>query len=173
MWSPWVKIWNSGNSGYVPFGAIMMWSGTIAQIPTGWRLCDGNNGVTIPILPGSVPGQPLMQSIIVPDLRNRFIIGATSGTTTNITGISTQTGGTKDAVVVSHSHTLNAYTMYSTIPPSGGQSNNGTNLSTANSGFYFHAGFGTPPDTNSQGVSGTNQNLPPYYALAFIIYTGI
>jgi microcystin-dependent protein len=75
-WSPWVKIWNSGNSGYVPFGAIMMWSGAIAQIPTGWRLCDGNNGTTIPILPGSVPGQPTMQSIIVPDLRERFVVGA-------------------------------------------------------------------------------------------------
>jgi len=78
-WSPWVKIWNSGNSGYVPFGAIMMWSGTIAQIPTGWRLCDGNNGVTIPILAGSVPGQPLMTSITIPDLRERFIVGAGGG----------------------------------------------------------------------------------------------
>lgn len=78
VWSPWVKIWNSGNSGYVPFGAIMMWSGTIAQIPTGWRLCDGNNGVTIPILPGSVPGSS-MQSIIVPDLRERFVVGAGGG----------------------------------------------------------------------------------------------
>jgi hypothetical protein len=75
-WSPWVKIWNSGNSGYLPFGAIIMWSGTIAQIPTGWRLCDGNNGTAIPILPGSVPGQPLMTSIIIPDLRERFVVGA-------------------------------------------------------------------------------------------------
>ena len=78
-WSPWVKIWNSGNSGYVPFGAIMMWSGSATLLPTGWRLCDGNNGVTIPILAGSVPGQPLMTSITIPDLRERFIVGAGGG----------------------------------------------------------------------------------------------
>lgn len=40
----------------VPAGAIIMWSGAINQIPTGWRLCDGQQGT--------------------PDLRNRFIVGA-------------------------------------------------------------------------------------------------
>ena len=73
-WSPWVKIWNSGNSGYVPFGAIMMWSGSATLLPTGWRLCDGSPAVTIPA--GSVPGQPSMTSIIIPDLRERFVVGA-------------------------------------------------------------------------------------------------
>ena len=37
----------------VPVGGIIMWSGAIADIPTGWRLCNGNNGT--------------------PNLRNRFI----------------------------------------------------------------------------------------------------
>ena len=73
-WSPWVKIWNSGNSGYVPFGAIMMWSGSVNQIPTGWRLCDGSAPVSIPI--GSVPGHPSITSITIPDLRERFVVGA-------------------------------------------------------------------------------------------------
>lgn len=73
-WSPWVKIWNSGNSGYVPFGAIMMWSGSATLLPTGWRLCDGSPAVTIPA--GSVPGQPGMTSITIPDLRERFVVGA-------------------------------------------------------------------------------------------------
>jgi hypothetical protein len=73
-WSPWVKIWNSGNSGYVPFGSIIMWSGLTTQIPTGWRLCDGSPAVTIPA--GSVPGQPSITSITIPDLRERFVVGA-------------------------------------------------------------------------------------------------
>jgi hypothetical protein len=73
-WSPWVKIWNSGNSGYVPFGAIMMWSGSTTQIPTGWKLCDGSAAVTIPA--GSVPGYPTITLITIPDLRERFIVGA-------------------------------------------------------------------------------------------------
>lgn len=169
-WSPWVKVWNSGNSGYVPFGAIMMWSGTITQIPTGWKLCDGNNGIAIPILPGSVPGQVSMISITIPDLRNRFIIGATgSGTTTTITGSTTQTGGTKDAVVVSHSHIISNI----------GESKYGRNA--GDPGSQLHPSEGDSSDyhqtptltVSTTGVSGINQNLPPYYALAFIIYTGI
>lgn len=37
-------------------GMIMMWSGAISNIPSGWVLCDGNNST--------------------PDLRDRFIVGA-------------------------------------------------------------------------------------------------
>ena len=39
-----------------PSGGIIIWSGAANAIPSGWYLCDGNNGT--------------------PDLRNRFIIGA-------------------------------------------------------------------------------------------------
>ena len=47
---------------HVPTGAIMMWSGSIANIPTGWALCDGKNGT--------------------PNLQGRFIVGATTGIVT-------------------------------------------------------------------------------------------
>jgi len=40
----------------VPPGAIIMWSGSVNDIPVGWALCDGSNGT--------------------PDLRDRFIVGA-------------------------------------------------------------------------------------------------
>lgn len=40
----------------VPIGGIIMWSGTIANVPAGYKLCDGNDGT--------------------PDLRDKFIIGA-------------------------------------------------------------------------------------------------
>lgn len=40
----------------VPTGAITLWSGSIASIPTGWQLCNGTNGT--------------------PDLRDRFVVGA-------------------------------------------------------------------------------------------------
>jgi hypothetical protein len=43
-------------SGLLPSGCIVMWSGSISNIPSGWVLCDGTNGT--------------------PDLRNRFIVGA-------------------------------------------------------------------------------------------------
>ena len=40
----------------LPVGIIAMWSGTIANIPSGWALCDGQSGR--------------------PDLQDRFILGA-------------------------------------------------------------------------------------------------
>lgn len=48
-------------TGYVmPQGGIIMWSGQAADIPEGWVLCDGQNGT--------------------PDLRDRFIVGASAET---------------------------------------------------------------------------------------------
>jgi hypothetical protein len=39
----------------VPRGAIIMWSGALADVPAGWQLCDGTNGA--------------------PNLQDRFILG--------------------------------------------------------------------------------------------------
>jgi hypothetical protein len=93
---------DAANKGYVdtsiPIGGIIMWSGTIASIPTNWRLCNGSNGT--------------------PNLTNRFIIGASidaatswTGGSANITkahsdieGYNLVQGGSKNAVVVSHNH---------------------------------------------------------------------
>jgi hypothetical protein len=47
----------------MPRGGIIMWGGTIPNIPTGWRLCDGNNGTVV-------------NGVTIPDLRERFIVGA-------------------------------------------------------------------------------------------------
>lgn len=45
----------------MPKGGIIMWSGSPTGLPTGWALCDGT---------GTVNGSP------IPDLRERFIVGA-------------------------------------------------------------------------------------------------
>lgn len=148
-------------------GMIMMWSGTIATIPTGWVLCNGSNST--------------------PDLRNRFVIGAHSDNTgvanTTVTGGNTLTGGTKDAINVSHSHTATSSVTdpgHTHTSPSNGAPNGG------GAGACFSSGQGnTPGQTtlsnttgitvgttiSTEGSSGTNQNLPPYYALAFIMKT--
>jgi len=47
-------------------GHIVLWSKPIAQIPTGWQLCNGTNGT--------------------PDLRDRFIVGAGTTYTPGDTG---------------------------------------------------------------------------------------
>ena len=73
----------------IPSGVIVMWSGSVATIPSGWYLCNGSNST--------------------PDLRNKFIIAANAddggAAKTSVTGSATQSGGSKDAIVVSHTHT--------------------------------------------------------------------
>lgn len=95
----------------IPSGAIILWSGSIATIPTGYVLCNGANGT--------------------PDLRDRFIVGAYSDDTvakTNITGSLTQTGGAVTATTSTaaaefspggagvatgaHSHTVSTLSPY-------------------------------------------------------------
>jgi hypothetical protein len=147
-------------------GMIMMWSGTIATIPSGWVLCNGSNGT--------------------PDLRNRFVIGAHSDTTgvayTTVTGGNTQTGGTKDAIVVSHTHTATSSVSdpghrhnmamfvgsgsgFASIQAPDGPAPTYTNnyMQTATTGITVSTSIST------EGSSGTNANLVPYYALAFIM----
>jgi len=140
-------------SGTIPVGGIIMWSGSTASIPTGWALCNGANGT--------------------PNLLDRFIVGAGSGYSV------AATGGSADAVVVSHSHTI--------TEPNGGlghrhnisEINGQTGLNGSGNDFTNDgATLSNPVETdfattgitiNYEGVSGTNKNLPPYYALAFIM----
>ena len=141
----------------IPTGLISLWSGSIASIPSGWYLCDGNNST--------------------PDLRDKFIIGAkqdeTSLAKTNVTGTLTQYGGTKDAVNVSHTHTA-------TVTDPGHLHGNGLNGTTSPGYGTVVGGGGAAANTlsaytgitvanSTEGVSGTNQNLPPYFALAYIM----
>jgi hypothetical protein len=145
---------------------IMMWSGSIATIPSGWLLCNGTSGT--------------------PDLRNRFVIGAFQDNVgvanTTITGVNTLTGGTKDAIVVSHTHTATVtdpqhnHTPQTLGSAQAGSDNGGAPVD-ANTGFgtgriseaTSSSSTGITVSNSTEGSSGTNQNLPPYYALAFIM----
>ena len=53
----------------IPAGGIIMWSGSLGNIPVGWALCDGSQGT--------------------PDLRDRFIVGSGLSYGTGQTGGST------------------------------------------------------------------------------------
>jgi microcystin-dependent protein len=126
-------------------GMIMLWSGSVATIPSGWLLCDGSNST--------------------PDLRSRFVVGAGS---TYAVGA---TGGSADAIVVSHTHTINdsghAHTFINGAQtPFGGSGGGGVY---ADSRLVSTNTATTGITVNSAGSSGTNANLPPYYALAYIM----
>ena len=132
-------------SGFVT-GMIIMWNSTVASIPSGFVLCDGNNST--------------------PDLRDKFIVGAKqddSGTAkTNVTGSLTQTGGSAthtltEAEMPSHVHHVQITTDGS--GPFGSVSAAGNNNS---QGFVA---------TSSKGSGNAHNNLPPYFALCFIMKT--
>jgi hypothetical protein len=141
-------------------GMIMLWSGSSATIPSGWLLCDGSSST--------------------PDLRNRFVVGATS---TYAVGA---TGGTADAIVVSHTHTASfsgdalashAHNLNEGVRVQvfGGGGTVGLIRGNGNTAFGTEVAgnsAGTPSGTvtnTSTGSSGTNANLPPYYALCYIM----
>jgi hypothetical protein len=143
----------TGN-GIIPVGGIIMWSGTIAAISslTGWALCNGSNGT--------------------PDLRERFVVGAGGSNTTtpvdsgqNTDGYSVgEKAGSANATLVSHYHIPNGTGSFA-ISNTG----NVTGLLVASSS---EGGLGRLDDrTGSTGEPATNANLPPYYALAFIMRT--
>ena len=144
-------------------GMIIMWSGTIATIPSGWVLCNGSNGT--------------------PDLRNKFIIGAfqdnAGSPVTTVTGSNLTTGGSKDAILVSHTHTATVtdpgHEHTFTSPTSyleafvGGAG--GNPLGPAITGTTGTNTTGITVGISTQGSSGDNANLPPFYALAYIMKT--
>jgi hypothetical protein len=135
-----------------PAGVIVLWSGSIGSIPSGWVLCNGSNGT--------------------PDLRNRFIVGA--GSTYAVDA----TGGSADAIVVSHTHTATvtdpghdhllsgSSAGIMTIP--GSQALAGGQDRSFNTNTLEVATTGITVTNASAGTSGTNANLPPYYALCYI-----
>ena len=129
-------------------GMIMLWSGSSASIPSGWLLCDGTSST--------------------PDLRNRFIVGA--GSTYAVGG----TGGSADAIVVSHTHTAtvtdpgHSHTIAIT-PITDSGNGNPPRMTNSGSTSTDTATTGISVGISTTGSSGTNANLPPYYALCYIM----
>ena len=148
----------------IPGGVIVMWSGSINQIPAGWALCDGNNGT--------------------PDLRDRFIVGVGNSYTVGATGGSV-------TINLLHSHVTGSHAL--TIPEMpahdhggvtgtyplvrlGNKANSGNDEPVASyQNTHSHTipsqGGGVAHNHGSTGDAGnTTQDIrPPYYALAFIM----
>lgn len=86
----------------IPTGVIVAWYGSLAAIPAGWILCDGRTG-------SSVAGA----TVTTPDLRNRFILGATDPAQASGNPGPSTTGGAQSLTVTTSSagaHTHGAST---------------------------------------------------------------
>jgi microcystin-dependent protein len=181
---------NDITNAFMPRGGIIMWSGTIVAIPTGWALCDGTNGT--------------------PNLQGKFLIGSsttygqgtTGGTATktlteanmpahNHSGTTTAGEGTHTHTITDpgHQHTIgfdngagegqgefgtNYNSLAGPYAPLGAAGGSGrkllANRSTTGSSINSTNSAHTHTFTTSSKGSGTAFDiLPPYYALAYIM----
>ena len=135
----------------IPTGAILLWSGSTASIPSGFVICDGTNST--------------------PDLRNFFVVGAgdtyavgaTGGSNTvtlaetNLPGHTHSVSGTT-ASDGAHTHNVSGNTSNTgahTHNVSGNTSNTGAHThtgSTSNTGAHQHNGLRVNPDPESASV---------------------
>ena len=187
-------------TGLVPSGVIVMWSGLLSAIPTGWALCDGNSGR--------------------PNLLDKFVRcvpdavtdpGGTGGAATHVhtQPTHTHTGPSHTHSGPSHTHGVGTFAAAShvliiaEIPAhthsyvgigGGGETVSGDALptdtlasgSTGGGLGHTHSVSGTSAagGTGATGANGTGatgaggnentasaNNAPPYYEVAFIIKT--
>lgn len=164
----------------IPTGVITMWYGSTASIPSGWYLCDGTNGT------------PDLRDRFVVGAGSTYAVNGTGGSanatlvshTHTATSTSTFTGsalGTHTHSITDPGHT-HSPGFISTANINSGTSDGGSvqtpaAIPSAFTGISINsASAGTPAGTvattttnSTEGSSATNANLPPYYALAYIM----
>ena len=152
-----------------PTGGLIMWGTGTA--PSGWLLCDGaavnrtTYAALFAVISTTFGVGDGSTTFNVPNYTNRMPYGTTLGAT----------GGSADAVVVSHTHTA-------TVTDPGHAHSVGAGATGQSGGFGEYAGStssvtsatvttGITVANTAAGVSGTNANLPPYLGINFIIKT--
>jgi len=166
---------DSGSTSTFPVGGIIMWSGAVNNIPANWALCDGTNGT--------------------PDLRDKFVVGAGNTYAVGTTGgASTHThanagtatlSGNVGATTLSttqmpnHDHGQRYRTSGTSVDGSGSASSGGVNptiwqqnLTTGTTGGGQSHTHSISGSASLAGNTGSASSLPPYYALAYIMYLG-
>lgn len=182
----------------IPTGIIMMWSGIAAAIPAGFKLCDGTNstpdlrnkfivGAAGAYAVGSTGGTAdtvitahthTATSTFAGDQMSSHTHGVTDPKHQHITGVGVETGMElfgNDGTFLPWRTVHNNYSAQSQLL--GDKVAVKAYTSQQVTGISVAAGSaGTPSGAvgttiASSGTSGTGQNLPPYYALCFIMKT--
>jgi microcystin-dependent protein len=149
-------------------GMIVMWAGIYANIPDGWGLCDGTTYTFKGVSTAS------------PDLRSRFVIGASKPANSPATyivkllapGLTPKsmydTSGVEQVALKiqqmpRHNH---KHTAYHANFAHSGSATEGSTKNDGDGSFEVTSEYnGGLPD----GTTEAHDNMPPYYALAFII----
>jgi microcystin-dependent protein len=156
-------------------GTINMWP--TATAPSGYLLCAGSAvsrttyAALFAIIGTTFGAGDGSTTFNLPNYTNRMPYGTTVGAT----------GGSADAIVVSHTHTASSvvtdpghtHTNNAITYGGGGPaaSSGGSNLPTTATINAATTGISVATSITSTGVSGTNANLPPYLGINFIIKT--
>jgi len=166
----------------LPSGVIVMWSGSIASIPGGWLLCNGSSGT------------PDLRDRFIVGAGSTYAVAATGGsanaTLVSHTHTATSTSTFTGTALGNHTHSITDpghthSTQQAGLFGGGGLTFTGGGYSvsapptlSATTGITGTnaASAGTPAGTvststsnSTEGSSATNANLPPYYALAYIM----
>jgi hypothetical protein len=149
------EIPTNANVSGVPTGGIIIWYGSLGSVPVGWAACDGG---TYSKVDGS-------GSIATPDLRDRFIIGATltygqGSTGGSIAGATTGSSGSLTLDVTAageHSHggTTDGHTLSTAeIPSHAHLENCGQGSGGGQTGWNIIANANSTPTTLSTQTAG-------------------
>jgi len=181
--------------GGTPIGGIVIWSGAVGSPPDGFILCDGTaisrtDFATLFTIVGTTFGSGNGSSTFnIPNLRDRFIVGAGDGYNLNATGGSSTTtlatanlpshshtiGGNTGDVNLSHNHSYNSATYPGSGPEqnqSGGpEDRTSFNVSKTTGNALGNHNHSLPANTGNTGSGSSFDNKPPYIALAYIIRT--
>ncbi len=126
-------------------GMIIMWYGSESSIPDGWALCDGQTHNGVP----------------TPDLRNRFIVGA--GSEYNLS----DTGGEKTHTLTIDEIPNHGHRFWRKDTGGSYGDGAGTNYSSSSGKYEYNwEGVATVERT---GGSQPHNNMPPYYAVYYIM----
>lgn len=151
--------------GAVPVGGIILWSGSISDIPAGWALCNGQT----------------LNGRLTPNLLDRFVVGAGASYPVSNTG-GAAVVALNEAQMPSHAHsykdgyfTEGAAGVFSggfyQLLGSGGVDDyfglritGSASTDSDNNRIYWR-----PLTTNPSGGNQAHENRPPWYALAYIM----
>lgn len=134
----------------IPLGGIIMWSGSLLEIPGGWALCDGS----------------VINSKQTPDLRGRFVVGYDPAEF-EYNSIGNMGGSSEITLTVdqlpSHTHNIpnNLIPLRRSIDTGGKGSHDDQWQNYNNNKAVEYTGGNQP-----------HENRPPYYVMAFIMYVG-
>ena len=123
-------------------GMIVMWSGSVTNIPSGWALCDGTNDT--------------------PNLKDRFIVGAGGSYNLGDYGGSAEVTLTL-AQIPSHNHAADSFKQLLQKHDEG--SNTAKNVDTTRG----EPNIQQAEEIRPAGGGMPHENRPPYFALAYII----